>query len=251
MWLGKARLSYAMSQSKYLQTTHMDGLKTEHNVATQFTRQHLVFLWDHINEYVNAIYSSHGDAWFNDMLGKFMAQFPDAVLDKRTLGDWLHFYSIKSLKDDLLKWMDNHGCTQVKTGYACDKEFNMTLTSICKVTPTTIEEMSAGGSDVATASGSCTSEETSSIDELSEEGTETLSTLDAQIKELEQLHDKLQEERNENTLLYPFQNVIFICYMFDTWKSFTFLDAVASWSLLSKQEPHKIEIGKTRQEIFY
>lgn len=93
--------------------------------------------------------------------------------------------------------MDNHGCAQVKTGYACDKEFNTTLTSIREVATATIEEMSAGGSDVATASGSCTLEETSSVDELSEEGTETLSTLDAQIKELEQLHAKLQEERNE------------------------------------------------------
>ncbi|KAK0236559.1 hypothetical protein EDD85DRAFT_790355 [Armillaria nabsnona] len=192
-----ACLSYAMSQSKYLQTTHIDGPKTEHNVTTQFTRQRLVFLWDHIDEYIDVIYSGHGNAWFDDMLGQFMARFPDAVLDKRTSGDRLYFYSVKSLKDDLLKWMDNHGCAEVKAGYPCDKEFNTSLTSICEVTAATIEEMSACGSDVATASGSCASEETNSVDELSKEGSETSSTLDTQMEQLEQLHAELQEERDK------------------------------------------------------
>ncbi len=94
---------------------------------------------DNIDNYVNAIYDGNGSAWWNDMLARYIAQFPETVLDERSSGTRLHRWSVATLQEvcvclyilrcilrlhrcvqQLEKWMDAQGCAVVKAGHAIE-----------------------------------------------------------------------------------------------------------------------------------
>lgn len=54
---------------------------------------------DNIDNYVNAIYNRNGSAWQNDMLVRYIVQFPETVLDEHSLGTCLHCWSVTTLQE--------------------------------------------------------------------------------------------------------------------------------------------------------
>ncbi|KAK0457088.1 uncharacterized protein EV420DRAFT_1644243 [Desarmillaria tabescens] len=160
------------------------------------------------------------------------SRFPDTVLDERSSGSCLHCWSIESLQQQLSQWMDTHGCSEAKVGYAYDKRANVTLRTIREVASAFSDELSVGpetdntaksvedevvdmlavvdakitqlrGKLVnsmsvdettnATASGS---DDSGSTVSPGKEASNMLDVLDAQIAKLQARHDQLVQERD-------------------------------------------------------
>ncbi|SJL12493.1 uncharacterized protein ARMOST_15920 [Armillaria ostoyae] len=198
----------------------MDEIKRKLELSRQIVGQRKDFLLDNIDNYVNAIYDVNGSAWRNDMLVRYIAQFPETVLDERSSGTRLHRWSVVTLREQLEKWMDAQGCAVVKAGHAIEAGYVLEAAGVISdedslaVMP---DDASAGTMATAPSSHDLKSlsedvaEKLDMVDTrienltnssvggsaMREEADEILKVIDAQIATLQARHDQLRRERDE------------------------------------------------------
>ncbi|KAK0239004.1 hypothetical protein EDD85DRAFT_951216 [Armillaria nabsnona] len=67
------------------------------------------FLLKNLDDYLQAVYNGTEEAWWNNFLQRYIARYPDSVLDERLYGTPLQRWSVQSLKQQLEAWMNYHG----------------------------------------------------------------------------------------------------------------------------------------------
>ncbi|PBK62773.1 hypothetical protein ARMSODRAFT_980415 [Armillaria solidipes] len=98
-------------QSTYFESDsiRLQERKKRLHIARRIDNYRCDFLLKNLNDYMQAVSNGTEEAWWNDFLQRYIACYPDSVLNERLYGTPLQRWSVQSLKQQLETWMNYHG----------------------------------------------------------------------------------------------------------------------------------------------